>query len=339
MRARGMQLLARTNSPLAGAVFVGLAMLLAGCATGDVVEPDSAAQPDPTSTAVVAPSPTSIVVPTVDVGDPTPVPTISSTSTPPPIESPVPPTATSTPVAPTATSTPTPPTPTPVPATPVPATPVPATPTPVPPTSTPVPPTPTPTPTGWVNPDCYVGPGAADEPVWWCGGKICVVGAPHYGCPTVPPPLPLVQIGCTITPRHPVAVNEILTFTAFQKPGGIPVEYVFDHGDGTLDPTSQSRAYYAADGTYDVILRWRHAGGSGQILCGTVIVESPEPRFSAADYLGHDPQWAEAIAFNNGFDVRILRVDDISYPGTTDYRSDRINFEVDLGKVTKAYVG
>lgn len=281
-----------------------------------------------------------------------------------------------------------------------------------------------------MNPDCYVGPGAADEPVWWCGAKICVVGAPHYGCPIgqpvrpislidcsisdtdivvneittftaiyepanaavrfafahgdgtidnvsvsrayyaapgsyrvtllwqyaggkgstpcgtvhvrangtpTPTPTPsVVQIGCSISPTRTVRVNEILTFTAFQSPQNVPVSYVFDHGDGTLDETAQSRAYYAAPGYYDVRLNWAYAGQSGTTFCGTVTVE---PNFNAVDYLGRTPESAEALAASRGLSTRIVRIDDQVFPGTSDYRLDRMNIEVDANKVTKAYIG
>lgn len=279
-----------------------------------------------------------------------------------------------------------------------------------------------------------MGPGAADEPVWWCGAKICVVGAPHYGCPTTQPTRPyvsisctisdtdilvneiitltavqnpanaavryafnhgdgtidntsvsrayyeapgsyrvtllwqynggkgstrcgtvhvrahggstptptptptpaVVQIGCSISPRRTVQVNEVLTFTAFQSPAHVPVSYVFDHGDGTLDETAQSFAYYAAPGFYDVRLNWAYGNQSGTTFCGTVTVE---PVFSAADYLGRTPESAEALATQRGLTLRIVRIDDQFFPGTMDYRLDRVNIEVDANKVTKAYLG
>ena len=282
-----------------------------------------------------------------------------------------------------------------------------------------------------MNPDCYVGPGAADEPVWWCGAKICVVGSPHYGCPSTMPPyrprvqihctisdtdivvdevitlaaeqdpwnIPVryafnhgdgtidntslsrayyrspgtydvtllwqyhgakgttscgsvvvhattsptptptpnvVQIGCTISPRRTVSVNETLTFTAFQDPTTVPVNFVFDHGDGTLDETSKSYAYYAAPGFYEVRLRWAHSGHTGTTFCGTVTVE---PNFDASDYLGRTPESAEAIATSQGLLLRVVRIDDQVFPGTSDYRLDRVNIEVDANAVTKAYLG
>ncbi len=294
---------------------------------------------------------------------------------------------------------------------------------------------PTPTPTAiYVNPDCYVGAGAADEPVWWCGGKICVVGAPHYGCPVGPPQRPTVQIsctisdtsievdeiitlraiqdplniavqfafshgdgtidntaesrayyrqpgtyavkllwqysgakgttacgtvtvqpvggptptptptptpaalqiGCSISPQRTVKVNEALTFTAFQNPSYASVTFVFDHGDGTLDQRAVSNAYYAAPGFYEVRLRWSSGGQSGTTFCGTVTVE---PNFVASDYLGRTQASAQSLAISRGLTTRVVRIDDQSFPGTTDYRLDRVNFEIDNNVVTKASLG
>jgi len=145
-----------------------------------------------------------------------------------------------------------------------------------------------------------------------------------------------VQIGCSIAPGRTVRVNEILTFTAFQSPANVPVSYVFDHGDGTLDETSESRAYYAAPGFYDVRLNWAYGNQSGTTFCGTVTVE---PAFSAGDYLGRTPESAEARATSRGLTTRIVRIDDQSFQRTDDYRLDRLNIEVDANKVTSAYLG
>ena len=168
----------------------------------------------------------------------TPIPTEEPVATTGPLPSPPPPTPTPldmptvTPVPPTPTSEPT--------ATPVPPTPTPVPPTPVPPTptATPVPPTPTPVPP----------------------------------TPTPTPTPPVVTIGCRIEPQRPVVVGEILTYTALQSPPDVDVEFVFDHGDGTLDPRPVSLAYYEAPGSYDVVLNWSHAGGQGSTFCGTVTV-------------------------------------------------------------------
>ena len=156
------------------------------------------------------------------------------------------------------------------------------------------------------------------------------------GAPTPTPTPSAVQIGCSISPQRTVQVNEILTFTAFQDPPNVPVTYVFDHGDGTLDETSQSLAFYAAPGFYDVRLNWAYAGNSGTTFCGTVTVE---PVFDASDYLGRTPEAAEALATSRGLITRIVRIDDQVFPGTTDYRTDRVNLEIDANKVTSATLG
>lgn len=132
--------------------------------------------------------------------------------------------------------------------------------------------------------ECLVGQGPADGFVWYCGGQLCLSTTngcppyPIYGCfrtvagPTICiDPAPSPTITCTIS-KTQVAVNETLVFTAIQTGPQIAVEFVFDHGDGTLDPTNQSNAYYAAPGTYQVRLKWSHLGGSGIEDCGTVTV-------------------------------------------------------------------
>ena len=290
---------------------------------------------------------------------------------------------------------------------------------------------PTPVPTAWVNPDCYVGPGAADEPAWWCGGKLCWPNAPHAGCPTTKPttfptidvgctisdrsivvdevivfkawqdpaniPLvfafehgdgtidqtsesyayyeapgrydvvmnwyygmqrgrvfcgtvtvsgsggptptptvpPTVQIGCTVSNRD-IVVGQVITLQATQNPVNVPVAYVFDHGDGTLDPTAQSQAYYRAPGIYQVNLQWAHSGQSGVVGCGTVNVS---PNVNLGAYIGKTQAQAEALAQSQGLTLRVVRIDDQVFPGTTDYRLDRVNIEIDNTLVTKAQLG
>jgi len=48
---------------------------------------------------------------------------------------------------------------------------------------------------------------------------------------------------------------------------------------------------------------------------------------------------AEAAAEAAGYTVRVTREDDESYAMTMDYRTDRINIELDGGRVTRAYIG
>jgi len=401
-------------------LFGTMVMLLVACSPApagtDVSAPAQAPAPTtPQTPPVQTTGPTPLAIPTSGAANSSPTATSVAIATP-----------TQTAVA-TATATPRPdPT---VPPTPVPTGVAPSS-TAVP-TATPTPPQATPTPTAvWVNPDCYVGPGAADEPVWWCGGKICAVDAPHHGCPIGQPVQPIglidcsisdndivvneittftanyapvnasirfafshgdgtidnvsvsrayyeqpgtyrvtllwqynggkgsvicgnvrvravgaptptatpgaLQIGCSISPTRTVRVDEILTFTAFQSVANVPVTYEFDHGDGTLDETARSRAFYAAPGYYDVRLNWAHGGQTGTTFCGTVTVE---PDFNAADYLGRTPDSAEALATSRGLFARSVRIGDQVFAVTTDYRIDRLNLEIDDNKVTKAYLG
>ncbi len=229
------------------ALGVSLVLIMSACASGPA-ETGSGAPTEPiaspTPVVIATTGPTSLVVPTTD-------PSSTATAVPPstaiPENTATPgPAASSTPLATAALTATTRPIPTAQATAQPTATQPTATPRPA--TATAVPPTPTPTST-WVNPDCFVGPGAADEPVWWCGGKICVVGSPHYGCPTTVPGQPYVLIDCTISDSD-IEVNEIITLTAVQTPADAPVRYAFSHGDGTIDNTSVSRAFYEAPGSY-----------------------------------------------------------------------------------------
>ena len=101
----------------------------------------------------------------------------------------------------------------------------------------------------------YEAPGSYTVVLRWShaggmGTKVCgivtvvgVVPGTPTPTPTVTPTptsttTPTVRIGCRIEPQRTVFVGEILTYTALQDPVNVPVEYVFDHGDGTLDPGS-----------------------------------------------------------------------------------------------------
>lgn len=237
---------------------LGLALVATGCANG-ADESGSGAQVDPTPTATVeaTPEPTALEIPTSAPGaTPTTEATAAPTATADPTATTAPTTAPTSTTAPQPTAT-TPPQPT--------ATSVPQ------PTATRVPPAPTPTPTVYVDPDCYVGPGAADEPVWWCDGRICVAGNPHYGCPIGPPQRPAVRIDCTISDTD-IEVDEIITLRAIKDPQHVPVQFAFSHGDGTIDNTAVSRAFYRAPGTYQVRLLWQYGGAKGSTPCGTVTV-------------------------------------------------------------------
>ena len=188
----------------------------------------------------------------------------------------------------------------------------------------------------------YRAPGTYNVTLLWqyAGGK----GSEDCGTVKVrpiaqPTPTPTpwqVQIGCTISPQRTVQVNEVLTFTAFQSRSDLDIRYVFDHGDGTLDETSQSYAYYQAPGFYDVRLRWSYGNQSGTTFCGTVTVE---PAFNSADFVGLTLGEAESVAAAQGLTSRVVRIDDEWLPVTSDYSLDRVNFELDNQYVTKAYLG
>jgi len=143
----------------------------------------------------------------------------------------------------------------------------------------------------------------------------------------VPDPPQSLRIDCRISDDQ-VVVNEIITLTAFHAPATEVVGYTFEHGDGTLDSTATSRAYYAAPGYYEVKLQWVYDGQSGTMACGTVTVAP-----NAADFVGITTSQAEALG------ARIVRIDDQFFPHTQEYLPFRVNVEIDNGVVTRAYLG
>ena len=138
---------------------------------------------------------------------------------------------------------------------------------------------------------CYVGLGPADGLGWWCGNHFCDpdritqdAQCPRtvWGCYTgqdgvrrcIDRPNGLPQVSCSVS-KTTVVVGERLLLSATSSSSSVPVQFVFDHDDGTLDPGSQSHAYYAAPGSDDVTVRWSTTGQSGVTGCGTVTVTWP----------------------------------------------------------------
>ena len=60
---------------------------------------------------------------------------------------------------------------------------------------------------------------------------------------------------------------------------------------------------------------------------------------SPSSYVGLTKKAAIDKADANDVTWRILREDDEQFPATMDYNPERINFEIDNGKVTKATLG
>lgn len=87
-----------------------------------------------------------------------------------------------------------------------------------------------------------------------------------------------------------MGVGETLVFRAKSWPANASIDYVFNHGDGTLDPGPVSNAYYRETGNYTVTLQWSHASGDGVAPCGQVQVALTEPNcrigLGPADGLG-----------------------------------------------------
>ena len=166
------------------------------------------------------------------------------------------------------------------------------------------------------------------------------VSAAETPAPT-PGTLPNVAVQCRISSTN-VLVNEVIQLSVVQNPADAAVDYIFDHGDGTLDPSSSSRAFYRQPGSYDVKLRWSYAGNTGVADCGTVNVSAGAASgnvVNLAEFVGRPLAEAEAIAATNGFTSRVVRIDDEQFAGTTDFVRTRLNFEVDNGIVTLVRVG
>jgi len=51
--------------------------------------------------------------------------------------------------------------------------------------------------------------------------------------------------------------------------------------------------------------------------------------------IGRTAAEAEAIATDNGFAVRVVRIDGVDQPTTMDYRFDRYNVSIELGTILK----
>ena len=79
-------------------------------------------------------------------------------------------------------------------------------------------------------------------------------------------------VSCSITPQWAVDVREQLVFQASSSPSTVPVQFRFDHGDGTLDPGARSDAYYLAPGRYPVVVEWWSSSHEGSVACGDVTV-------------------------------------------------------------------
>lgn len=142
-------------------------------------------------------------------------------------------------------------------------------------------------------------------------------------------------------------MKETITLSATQSIAGLDIRYRFNHGDGSLDPNAISLAQYLYPGSYVVSLDWFFGGLVGTVQCGTVNVSgSSTPTLTQAqvvnlaEFLGLGREQAVAQAANRGFAIiRLTREDSTRYSVTNDYRLDRLNIELDNGRVSSASVG
>jgi len=150
-----------------------------------------------------------------------------------------------------------------------------------------------------------------------------------------------LEIGCSIS-RQNIRAGEAVTLSALQSPAGPSVRYRFNHGDGTQDPVAVSQAYYATPGTYQVTLDWFFLGSIGTVPCGTVTVSGASAPATTASttYIGLTRDQAISRAGVNGYRlVRLVREDGVVYRAASDSRGDRLNIEIDNGRVTSAFAG
>lgn len=57
------------------------------------------------------------------------------------------------------------------------------------------------------------------------------------------------------------------------------------------------------------------------------------------DYIGLSKKEAFEKAKSEGFIFRVMKEDGVSFFGTAEFRMDRLNFEVEKGKITDCYIG
>lgn len=65
----------------------------------------------------------------------------------------------------------------------------------------------------------------------------------------------------------------------------------------------------------------------------------PKEGAKDSDFIGLSREAAEALAKERGITFRVISVDGESFPVTADYSPDRINFDIENGKVVKAKRG
>lgn len=203
------------------------------------------------------------------------------------------------------------------------------------PTATPQPATPTPDrdpePTATATPEPTTTPEVTPTPE----GPPTPTPSPTPGGPDG------IAVSCAANPASKtLRVEEFITFEALQDPVSPGLSFTFNHGDGTVNFGESSIVRYAAPGNYVVTLAWSGGEDSGTVPCGVIEVTGVGAgTFQPRDYVGLPESDARGLAATRVLNVRITRRDDEQFPGTADFRQDRINFEIDDGIVTVASLG
>ena len=135
-------------------------------------------------------------------------------------------------------------------------------------------------------------------------------------------------------------IEDNISFRAIQDPVSPELSFKFNHGDGTINLGPSTIVRYGAPGDYVVTLGWSRVGESGTVPCGTVSVSGVgAAAFQPGDFVGLGESEASSLAASRALAVRVARRDGEQFPGTADFRRDRINFEIDDGIVTVASLG
>lgn len=80
-----------------------------------------------------------------------------------------------------------------------------------------------------------------------------------------------VQLRCSISNTQ-LQTNQVTTITGTSDPGGLPVSWVIDHGDGFRDTRNPSQATYVSPGSYNVYADGTYQGSTVNVFCGTITV-------------------------------------------------------------------
>lgn len=144
-------------------------------------------------------------------------------------------------------------------------------------------------------------------------------------CGTIDVTSSAVTYNCSIS-ETTIRAGGTTTFTGTTDPSVGGVSWEFDHGDGYREVANPSVSLYREAGNYSVTAFATFQGQTTEVNCGTVQVVAetvPVQACPARDFIGQPLPVAQALADSRGCPHR-----DARFPGTTDYRPERLNFHV-----------